>query len=345
MLPPVDDAVLQTNPLFAALHSNLTKNLLNLNGSTKVHPAQKERDSVKEALRKSYINASKGYLLRSALRNLDLSPSTFHPTTATTTTETTATKSRVQPKQLPSNLIELVILLSERVSSFTPNSSSACRLLENSPQWMSLPVHLPQIGALISSHLQTQAVGLCRMASPNTNASFLHRLIPKLVPTIQSRQDEIEDQRRELNRRRVELASKVKVLLSLYHLASTLVILHLEQTVHGSVARELRTKAELLGLTAQKLELEAKEKYLRCEREVYSAPVKNALSEYMASLQYTGERLVERKKEAQKILLEYGVGRPDNEKEKIMRTIAKKYAELQTELREVGRDIDRLKGK
>jgi hypothetical protein len=48
MLPPIDDAVLQSNPKFALLHANLTNNILNPNGSTKNHPAQKERDAVTE---------------------------------------------------------------------------------------------------------------------------------------------------------------------------------------------------------------------------------------------------------------------------------------------------------
>ena len=48
MLPPIDDAILQSNPRFAALHTTLAKQILNPNGSTKVHPAQKERDAVSE---------------------------------------------------------------------------------------------------------------------------------------------------------------------------------------------------------------------------------------------------------------------------------------------------------
>jgi len=48
MLPPIEDSVLQSNPKFAALHATLSNNILNANGSTKHHPAQRERDAVTE---------------------------------------------------------------------------------------------------------------------------------------------------------------------------------------------------------------------------------------------------------------------------------------------------------
>jgi hypothetical protein len=50
MLPPIEDSVLQSNPKFAALHATLVNNILNPSGSTKNHPAQKERDAVTEVL-------------------------------------------------------------------------------------------------------------------------------------------------------------------------------------------------------------------------------------------------------------------------------------------------------
>jgi len=48
MLPPIEDSVLQSNPKFAALHATLANNILNPNGSTKNHPAQKDLDAVTE---------------------------------------------------------------------------------------------------------------------------------------------------------------------------------------------------------------------------------------------------------------------------------------------------------
>jgi hypothetical protein len=48
MLPPIDEAVLQNNPKFAALHSTLADYILNPSGSTKKQAGQKERDAVSE---------------------------------------------------------------------------------------------------------------------------------------------------------------------------------------------------------------------------------------------------------------------------------------------------------
>ena len=48
MFPPIENAVLQSNPDFAALYSTLTTAILNGNGSTKDDPAAKERNAVQE---------------------------------------------------------------------------------------------------------------------------------------------------------------------------------------------------------------------------------------------------------------------------------------------------------
>jgi hypothetical protein len=51
MLPPIEDSILQSNSKFAALYTTLTKNVLNPNGSTKHHHAQKEREAITEVNR------------------------------------------------------------------------------------------------------------------------------------------------------------------------------------------------------------------------------------------------------------------------------------------------------
>lgn len=48
MLPPVDEAILQSNPEFAILYNKLTKVVLNPDGTTKDDPAARERKRVKE---------------------------------------------------------------------------------------------------------------------------------------------------------------------------------------------------------------------------------------------------------------------------------------------------------
>jgi hypothetical protein len=145
------------------------------------------------------------------------------------------------------------------------------------------------------------------------------------------------------------LVSKTTTLLGLYHLATTLVISILEQSVHGAVSRHVKAHAEMLSISAQSLEYQVKEKAMRGEKLVYTEEVKSALQEYVRNLRDGRERLRERKKEAEKVLWGYGVGRTEeeggSEKEKVMREIARVYGEMVRELRDVGRDVERLKGR
>jgi hypothetical protein len=145
------------------------------------------------------------------------------------------------------------------------------------------------------------------------------------------------------------LVSKTTTLLGLYHLATTLVILILEQSVHGSVSRHVKAHAELLSISAQSLQYQVKEKEMRGEKMVYTEQVKSALQEYVRNLRDGRERLRERKKGAERVLWGYGVGRTEEEggaeKEKVMREIARVYGEMVRELREVGRDVEKLKGR
>lgn len=142
------------------------------------------------------------------------------------------------------------------------------------------------------------------------------------------------------------LVSKTTTLLAIYHLAITLIIRILEQTKHGSVARHVKTKAEFLGLSARHAELEVKEKVGRAERLVYTPEVVDALQNYMTNLRDGQERLKERERDAKRVLWGYGIGRVEGgseEKEKIMREIARVYGSLIREVRDVGRDVEKLR--
>lgn len=141
------------------------------------------------------------------------------------------------------------------------------------------------------------------------------------------------------------MVGKTTTLLGTYHFAISLIIRMLEQSKHGSVARHLKTKAEYLSTVARTVELEAKEKGVRGHKMVYTNEVNDALENYMLNLRDGRERLRERKGDAERVLWGYGVGREDGEKEKVMREIARVYGELTRELREVGRDVERLAGK
>ncbi|PBP20314.1 hypothetical protein BUE80_DR008968 [Diplocarpon rosae] len=343
MLPPIDESILQANPKFAALHSVLAKQILNPNGSTKLHPAQKERDAVSEALKTSRIRSAKSQLLKSALQNLDLSSPT-PSTTASKQTRQSLTQAK-QPKALPSELLELIILLSSRLSSNSLPPAQT-RLLESTAPWISLRFHLPQIGSLVSAHLQTQALSLCKILTPSTNPSFLHRNIPKLLSSITTLQKEISSKTAELSDRRTTLVTHTTTLLTLYHLATALTIRILEQTVHGALSRHIKARSEFLGLKAQQVLCQAGEKKAKGERMLYTDKVQNALGNYVRELRGGMERGKERRRMAERTLWGYGVGRGDEgEKEKVLKSVARAYGELIREIEEVGRDVERLRGR
>ncbi|KAH8599336.1 hypothetical protein B0O99DRAFT_649922 [Bisporella sp. PMI_857] len=323
MLPPIDDSVLESNPKFASFHKVLEGALLNPNGSTKHPSTQKERAAVAEALKTARLHNTKKYILQIALKELNLSPPSERDTAS----------------PLPIELIELIILFSARLS--TPSlAPSSLRILESTTEWAALDSHIPTIASLLSSHLHSQALALVRIQSPATNASYLHRGIPKLVPNIQSLKKEIADRKKELEKQRLVLVSKTTTLLSIYHLATTLIIRILEQTKHGSIARHIKTKAEFLNLSAKQTDLEVQEKAIRGEKLVYTPEAVDALQNYMRNLRDGQDRLRERERDAKKVLWGYGVGRDDGgEKQRIMREISRVYGDLVKEVREVGKDV------
>lgn len=89
---------------------------------------------------------------------------------------------------------------------------------------------------------------------------------------------------------------------------------------------------------------------MKGEKIVYSEEAKGALEVYLRHLRDARERLREKKSDAERVLWGYGVGRKDGDsgdaqKERTMRSVADKYGELMRELRDVGRDVERLRGR
>lgn len=142
----------------------------------------------------------------------------------------------------------------------------------------------------------------------------------------------------------MDLVPKITSLLSVYHLATTQIIQFLESVQHGSHSRHIKSQADFLHLSAKELSLEGKEKELRAKRIVYDVETRAALRAYRDHLRDATERAGERGRDAKRVLWGYGVGREGGEeKEKVMREIARVYGELRSNIKEVGRDVERLK--
>ncbi|TGO40863.1 hypothetical protein BHYA_0030g00300 [Botrytis hyacinthi] len=343
MLPPVEESILQSNPKFAELYKKLSTNILNPNGSTKNHPAQKERDAISGALKTARIEAAKSQILISSLSSLDLSPPPPIPAKPRTRTSQPAPPRKAA--ELPDEFIELVILLTAKLS--LPSSSLSKRdiaLLESTPTYHSLPTHLPQLSALLSTNLHNTAISLSRILSPATNASFLHRQIPNLLPSVLTLQSALLTQSHSLALARTTLINTTTQLLALYHRATALIIQLLERSKHGPITRHTISKISLLSLQSQTISHELQLKYVQGEKIIYDERTTEALQNYMRELRGGRERLKERGKLKERDLWGYGVGREDERKERQMREIARVYGELREELQEVRRDVERLRG-
>jgi hypothetical protein len=343
MFPPIEDTIFQSNPKFAALHKTLTTRILGPDGST-IHPASAEATSNAEVLfslsnhpldlpltasfqvlKAHRITTTKSDILRTSLCSLPLD-------TTSSTSSTTA--------QLPPNLLELILLLSLRLSP-SPQPPSTDELLQSTAIYASLPSQIPHISALLSTHLHTQAQVLARLLHPTSNASFLHRQIPKIVPAITSLKAENSAKKSHLAAAGARLVPLTIRILEAYRNAIELVIRILEQNKHGQLSRFTKAKAEVAALSAQELEFNAQSTLYQGLGSVYTAEVTDALRNYTEHLRVSRSRLREREREAGMELSRYGVGRDDN-KEKVMKEVARVYGEMGKQIDEVKKDVERL---
>jgi hypothetical protein len=270
------------------------------------------------------IRATKSHILRTALTNLN--PSTKNG-------------------QLPSELLELIYILSLQLSNPSLPESSL-KLLESSLPYQSLRTYIPQISSLLSTHLQTLALALTRLAHPSTNPSFLHRSIPKLPATMSNNLQAITDKKRAVATSRQALITSTAALLHLYTQATELTIQHLERVKHGQILRHTKARLTHLSLSAQQMALHIQSTHLTALGQFYSAEVLEALAVYKEHLRDARSRLRQRGKDAKASLRMYGMDVSgeggDGRKEKVMKELARVYGECMGRLEDVKRDIERL---
>lgn len=248
-----------------------------------------------------------------------------------------------QNPPLPPDLIELILLLSLQLSSSNHLTQPSLALLNSSPPYTSLQDYTPRISTLLSAHLQSQALALTRLLHPTTNSSFLHRKIPNLGPAITALQSSISEKKSALEAQRLALVPLTVRVLEAYRAGIELIIRILEQYKHGQLARHVKSKSEFLSLEAQQLSFDTKILHQNALGAIYTPEVVQALRNYSEHLRDGRARLEQRQRDAERELERYGVGRQGGEgKEKVMREIARVYGEMQGQIKEVKRDLERL---
>ncbi|KAK4454872.1 hypothetical protein QBC34DRAFT_433119 [Podospora aff. communis PSN243] len=338
MLPPVEDAVLQHNPNFAALYKTLTTSILNPDGSTKHDHAAKERNAVREELKKHRLEAAKKHLLVQAISSVDPTPQETKPAPSLSR-RAKPQPPRTQISDLPSPLLDLLLLLPPFLSHPPPPlDPPSTALLLNSPPFSSFPSLLPSLSTLLSTTLHTSAVHLARVANPATNPSFVHRTIPSLPDHLATLTTSITTRQDSLTRSRLAAATSLSALLH-YHAQALALLLRSLEAKHGPIARSLEFRATEVSLTAQRQETEAQIALWNVRKETYTPEVAVALGNYVAHLKDAKARLGEAVRTLRAELDGYGVG---GEREGRMREMARVKREMGRQVEDVRGDLERL---
>ncbi|KAL8380816.1 hypothetical protein RB595_005215 [Gaeumannomyces hyphopodioides] len=376
MLPPIDDAVLQSNPEFATLYNTLTTAVLNDDGSTINDPSSKERDAIREKLKKHRLKAAKHHLLLDALSTVsppppaEPKPQLQQPKRTATSTASalpSSNQSTTSTDQLPQPLIDLLLLLPPLLSASAtdpdrqpPLDPATLDLLLTSPPLSDLPALLPRLWPLLSAFLQTSALSLARHAHPSTNPSYLHRHLPTLGPSIASSTAALSASGRDLTRARLDAAAAVADLQARRAEALGALARALEAR-HGAPARSVELRAAEVALRARHDEAAAEAALWAARADVYAPDASAALAAYAAHLRDSRVRLAEGCRSRLAELAEYGVVVPEegdeggggggggggdeqnvSAKERTMREMARVFGEMERETEDIQRDLDRL---
>ncbi|KAK0706146.1 hypothetical protein B0T26DRAFT_755675 [Lasiosphaeria miniovina] len=354
MLPPVDDAVLQSNPNFAALYSTLTTVVLNPDGSSKNDAAAKESATVKEELKRHRLQAAKQHLLAHAIATTTPTPPEARPalpvpalSRRAKSQPPAATRQDRNAADLPAPLLDLLLLLPPLLATPPPSlPPESVSLLLTSPPLSDFPSLLPQLAALVSSTLHTSAVHLARIVSPTTNPSFVHRTIPALPSHATSLAQAAAERTAAVTRARLAAATALTALL--HKQADVLAqLVRALEAKHGPVARSLEFRAGEAALVAQRQAADAETALWTARRDTYSPDAARALANYAAHLRDARTRLAEAVRSRQGELEEYGVEGGDEAgprpgKERTMREMARVYREMGKQADDVRGDLERL---
>ncbi|KHN99251.1 uncharacterized protein MAM_02949 [Metarhizium album ARSEF 1941] len=337
MLPPVDEQVLRENPEFAKLYSILKNDILNPDGSTKNDPDANERKAVSQELNKIRRRCAKQYLLQQAIASA--SP----PDDSISADKAAETRVETPPLAEPSTLLtDLLLILPSLVDSDELVDSDAAALVLSSPPFSEFESLLPQLGAIISANLHASALGLVRITHPHKNPSYLHRHIPFLAADHAALRDKLSEAQLSLMSNRVQALASLTELISSCTQFLTIAIQTLESK-HGVAARSLELRALDVSLEAQSMELDATAESTKLSKEIYSPEAVTALRHYLSHLKDAQVRAAERVRGLQAELGEYGVGvSKDGSKEKTMKELAREYREMQIQVEDVKRDLERL---
>ncbi|KAK3696138.1 hypothetical protein LTR37_018109 [Vermiconidia calcicola] len=305
MLPPVEKAVNSSNPKFEALYNDLCNNKLNIDGTSKLDAkAQKERDGLSEELRKARVDTAKSSLITSGLRDLSY-----------------------RPGSLPEDLRELVAVIAALLEGQIAEEDRD--LLRD--DLVKFKQNIKPISTALSKSFQQDANTLAAIIDPDSPPP-----IDNLPGRITDLRTSIATSKATALHSRLELAQEVSSLHSTYRQAIETSIRILEQTIHGSVARSTKAKADYLALVAEGMSKKLSLQHGQLISQLYSAEIQEALRLKAEEVEQQSRTTKRKVRQAEEKLEEYrkaGGG---------VKGMAMEYAEISEESERVKGEVARL---
>ncbi|KAI1750441.1 hypothetical protein F4782DRAFT_509728 [Xylaria castorea] len=383
MLPPVDDGVLKNNPRFEKLYNTITTSILNPDGSTKIDSSAQQRDAVRQELKAYRLKAARVKLICTAISTAVPNQTTQSTnqeqqqprqprkdqhrrlkSDSQSQTQTQPQPQTLQTPSLPPDLLELLILIPPFLNNASTLPPPSVALLLTSPPFTDLPTLFPRVLELVSARLTAQAKTLARVLSPSTNPSYIHRAIPSLPSVATSLVSDLATTKTNLSHARLATTAALTRHLSQHTEALTLLLRALE-TKHGLVARSSELRAEEARQEAHAWALAAEALLWETRLLAYPPEARAALVNYRQHLRDAGRRLEDTSRVREAELADYGVdidkrasrdlgtgpglrghrrrATVDETKERTMREMARVWREMETRLREIQGDLNRLR--
>ncbi|QDS73842.1 hypothetical protein FKW77_006586 [Venturia effusa] len=308
MLPPVAPAVLERNPRFKALYQNLATSRLNSDASTRLIKQQRAQADVEKQLTVARKDAAVASLLKGALSSICQ-----------------------RGNELPPELLETCHIITAQLNGeLTPADLEI--LADDIDYFVS---NIPTIAIAISKHLEHLALTLSKITTPDGTLQDGAPDISKLPAQAAALQESVLNQTASIATTRMRVTELGDQIHAVYRDLFEVSVRIIEQTLHGSVARGGKARAEHLASVAKGMEL----KLLilsQTDPTLTTSSQTPTLKPYIEKLTTMESSLNNRSSTAQLALKGY------EKAGKGMSEIARKYVEAVREGEEIRREIERL---
>ncbi|KAK7518783.1 uncharacterized protein IWZ02DRAFT_489601 [Phyllosticta citriasiana] len=312
-LPPLDPSIFERNPRFKALYDDLSQNKLNADASTKNSKKQIHVERASSEVKTKQTNAAKTNIIGSALDHVAW-----------------------RDARLPEEMHEVTVIAADQVNGRIDKSHQ--EILES--ELVFFKENIESVSDLLEDSITSTAIQLCRIIDPDLSADDPDYSVLDDPPNILARQQEIEAQSCSLGTHRAQLSDLAASILQTQAELMEVIVKILEQTVHGTLARFLRAKAEHLAAVSEGLEKKLSIVSLSQEP---PASLQMALKKYKDHVSREKWELEHRGEIASDKLNafdEAANGRGD-----MMRQIAQRYVEIEAEIQKIQDEMAKLNGR